>query len=51
MNLAELYPWLGKIREIFRGIGYWQAIGLGLYRYGVVLARQYAAAARTVVEQ
>jgi hypothetical protein len=42
MNLDELNQWLGRIREIFGGLGYWQAIGLGLYSYGVVLARQCA---------
>ena len=42
MNLAELYQWMGKIREIFREIGYWQATGVALYSYGVILARQCA---------
>lgn len=42
MNLEELYQWLSKIREIFRVLGYWQVTGLGLYSYGVVLARQCA---------
>src|SRR5882672_10189124 len=42
MNLAELYQWMGKIREIFAGIGYWQATGLALYSHGVIMARQCA---------
>lgn len=42
MNLAELYQWKGKIREIFSEMGVWQALGLGLYSYGVVQSRQCA---------
>src|SRR5215831_15341669 len=42
MNLAELYQWMGKMREIFEGIGYWQVTGLALYSYGVIMARQCA---------
>jgi hypothetical protein len=42
MNLAELYTWMSKIREIFRELGHWQVTGLALYSYGVVLARQCA---------
>ncbi len=42
MNLEELYQWMGQIRAIFKGIGYWQAMGLALYSYGVILARQCA---------
>ncbi len=42
MNLAELYQWVGKIREIFRELGHWQVTGLALYSYGIVMARQCA---------
>jgi hypothetical protein len=42
MNLAELYQWNGEIRGIFRELGVWQALGLALYSYGVVLARECA---------
>jgi hypothetical protein len=40
MSQAELYQWVKQISEIFRGLGYWQMLGLALYSYGVVLARQ-----------
>jgi len=43
MNLEELYQWTGQLREIFVGLGYWQMVGLGLFSYGVIQARQCAA--------
>ena len=39
MSLEELYQWVKQISEIFKGVGYWQMLGLALYSYGVVLAR------------
>ena len=42
MNLAELYQWWGQLKQIFRELGHWQVMGMALYSYGVVLARQSA---------
>jgi hypothetical protein len=42
MSLSELYHWWGEVRQAFEGLGYWQAFGLALYSYGVVVARQCA---------
>lgn len=40
MSQAEGYQWVQQISQIFRAIGYWQMVGLALYSYGVVMARQ-----------
>lgn len=42
MSLEELYHWQARVREAFRFLGCWQVIGLAVYSYGVVLARQCA---------
>jgi len=42
MNQAELYQWQGQIRHEFKDLGYWQALNLGLYSYGMVLAKHCA---------
>lgn len=42
MSLTELYHWQGAVRAAFGFLGCWQALGLALYSYGVVLARQCA---------
>ncbi len=42
MNLEELYQWLRQVRQIFQELGHWQVMGMALYSYGVVLARQCA---------
>lgn len=42
MSLKELYHWHRAVRVAFGFLGYWQALGLALYSYGVVLARQCA---------
>ena len=42
MNLEELYQWLRHLEGIFSFLGYWQVLGLAMYSYGVVLARQCA---------
>lgn len=42
MSLRELYHWQGVVRKAFGFLGYWQVLGLALYSYGVVLARQCA---------
>lgn len=42
MSLTELYQWQAQVRAAFRGWGCWQVLGLALYSYGVVLARQCA---------
>jgi hypothetical protein len=39
MRLKELYHWQQAVRAAFRFLGCWQALGLALYSYGVVLAR------------
>lgn len=42
MSLAELYHWQASVRRAFGFLGCWQGVGLALYSYGVVLARQCA---------
>jgi len=42
MSLEELYHWQRAVRRAFRFLGCWQVLGLALYSYGVVLARQCA---------
>lgn len=42
MSLTELYHWQQAVRQAFGFLGYWQVLGLALYSYGVVLARQCA---------
>lgn len=42
MSLTELYQWQQAVRQAFGFLGYWQVLGLALYSYGVVLARQCA---------
>lgn len=42
MSLDELYHWYGALRQAFGFLGCWQGMGLALYSYGVVLARQCA---------
>lgn len=42
MSLTELYRWQEAVRQAFGFLGYWQVLGLALYSYGVVLARQCA---------
>jgi hypothetical protein len=42
MSQAELYQWIKLVGDIFGSLGRWQAIGLAVYSYGVVLARQCA---------
>lgn len=42
MSLEELYHWHRAVRQAFGCLGCWQALGLALYSYGVVLARQCA---------
>ena len=39
MSRAELYQWSARIGTIFIHLGRWQALGLALFSYGVVLAR------------
>ena len=42
MSLSELYHWQHVVRQAFGFLGCWQVLGLALYSYGVVLARQCA---------
>jgi hypothetical protein len=42
MSLSELYHWQAVVRQAFGFLGCWQVLGLALYSYGVVLARQCA---------
>lgn len=42
MSLKELYHWRRAVRAAFGFLGCWQVLGLALYSYGVVLARQCA---------
>ena len=42
MSLSELYHWQACLRQSFGFLGCWQVLGLALYSYGVVLARQCA---------
>lgn len=43
MSLAELYQWHRQVRQIFTGLGYWQAMGMALYSIGMVLVRHNSA--------
>jgi hypothetical protein len=49
MSLPELYQWIGQVKQIFGGLGYWQMVGLALYSYGIVLSEH--SAARRVAEK
>ena len=40
MSQTELYQWTAQIKQVFSELGAWQAAGLGLYSYGVMVARQ-----------
>ncbi len=40
MSLKELYHWQAAVGNAFRGWGRWQVLGLAIYSYGVILARQ-----------
>jgi hypothetical protein len=42
MSLEELYHWQRVVRRAFGFLGCWQVLGLALYSYGVVVARQCA---------
>lgn len=42
MSEQQLYQWQQQVREVFKGWGAWQVLGLALYSYGVILARQCA---------
>lgn len=42
MSLEELYHWQAAVRTAFGFLGCWQVLGLALYSYGVVVARQCA---------
>ncbi len=42
MSLKELYHWQQAVGNAFRVWGRWQVLGLAIYSYGVVLARQCA---------
>ena len=42
MSQEELYQWQAQIGHEFKELGHWQALGLALYSFGVVLARQCA---------
>lgn len=42
MSLEELYHWQGAVRSAFAHLGCWQGLGLALYSYGVIQARQCA---------
>jgi hypothetical protein len=42
MSLRELYSWQWAVRQAFGFLGCWQVMGLALYSYGVILARQCA---------
>lgn len=42
MSLNEFYHWQKAVRRAFAFLGCWQVVGLALYSYGVVLARQCA---------
>lgn len=42
MSLEELYHWQRAVRRAFGFLGCWQVLGLALYSYGVILARQCA---------
>lgn len=39
MNPEVLYQWIAEVCQRFDGLGKWQAVGLGLLSFGVVLAR------------
>jgi hypothetical protein len=40
MNLKPLYQWIETIRAHFPNLKKWQAVGLALFSYGIVQARQ-----------
>src|SRR5258708_8266195 len=42
MNLEELYEGMRMLKQICGDLGYWQVLGLAMYSYGVVLARECA---------
>lgn len=42
MSREQLYQWQARIGEVFGALGFWQVLGLALYSYGVILARQCA---------
>ena len=42
MSLQALYHWQAGVRHTIGFLGCWQVLGLALYSYGVVLARQCA---------
>lgn len=42
MSLSELYHWWDEVRQIFGFLKHWQAFGIALYSYGVVVARESA---------
>lgn len=39
MNLTLLYSWMTQIHQMFPPLTKWQAVGLALFSYGIVLAR------------
>lgn len=39
MNLTILYQWMQRIDQEFEAMKKWQAVGLALFSYGIVLAR------------
>lgn len=39
MSQDELYQWTRQIKSVFQELGVWQAIGLAMYSYGVVVTR------------
>jgi hypothetical protein len=40
MNLSVLYQWIETVRRHFTNLKKWQAVGLALFSYGVVLAEK-----------
>jgi hypothetical protein len=40
--MCQLYHWQAAVRQAFGFLGHWQAVGLAVYSYGVILARQCA---------
>jgi hypothetical protein len=39
MNLKVLYQWMAQINQVFSPLTKWQAVGLALFSYGIVVAR------------
>jgi hypothetical protein len=39
MNLKLLYQWMEQINQVFSPLTKWQAVGLALFSYGIVVAR------------